>query len=168
MDVGIIGVLGGTAGVVISAMALYQSKRANEIACLALDHEKLRSKVLLHVEPRMVVTIGDDVDERPRPIVNVINLSQFPVTVSQIHWKIYGGEDAGWFFWKNPDVSAPYSKLPARLDPRTAVTAIGVPTTFKGKNQLLAVEFAVAITECGEQFMGMSDQWREFVAGMDD
>jgi hypothetical protein len=119
------------------------------------------SRVRIVVEPRMMILLGDGESERPRPIVKVVNLSKFPVTISGIHWRT-GSPDKTGYFWKNPTVSSPYGKLPARLEPRAALTALGHPDSFKSAQDLLAVTGCVVWTDCGEEAEGMTDQWREF------
>ena len=60
----------------------------------------------------------------------------------------------------------PFGQLPARLPPREALTAVGIPTSFKTLDDLASITAAVAYTACGEEFEGMTDQWRETVAKM--
>lgn len=178
------------AGVLLAIIALFQTRRsnrtadeantisrganelsgnANRVAERALELQEEEGKVRLVVKPRMMILVGDDEDDdrRPRPVVEVVNLSAFPVTVTGIHWKAAGaGEGKQSYYWKNPTVANPFGQLPARLPPREALAAVGVPTSFKSLDDLASITAAVVYTACGEEFEGMTDQWREKVAKM--
>lgn len=142
--------------------------QANRYAEKALQLQEEEGLVRLVVKPRMMILVGDDEDDdrRPRPVVEVVNLSAFPVTVTGIHWKAEGANGKHSFYWKNPTVANPFGQLPARLPPREALTAVGIPTSFKSLDDLASITAAVAYTACGEEFEGMTDQWRETVAKM--
>jgi hypothetical protein len=173
-------------GVVLAIVALVQTRRsnaaakqandisrgandlagqANRYAEKAVQMQEDEGKIRLVVKPRMWCMIGDGDDERPRPMVEVVNLSAFPVTVTAIWWKTDRGEKA-WFFWKNPQVTAPYASMPLRLPSREAFTAIGKPDSFKSIDDLAAITAAVAFTACGEKIEGMTDDWKTQVAKM--
>lgn len=102
-----------------------------------------------------------DDDPRPRPIVEVINLSAFPVTITAINFET---DDDNHYFWKNPDITAPYGKLPARLPPREALTAVGIPVSRDKVREVASFARAVAHTACGERIEGMTDAWRKTAA----
>ncbi|MBL8759467.1 MAG: hypothetical protein JNK35_13685 [Phycisphaerae bacterium] len=143
--------------------------QANRYAERALQLQEEEGVVRLVVKPRMMILIGDDDDDdrRPRPVVEVVNLSAFPVTVTGIHWKAAGaGEGKQSYYWKNPTIANPFGKLPARLPPREALTAVGIPTAWKSVDDLASITAAVVYTACGEEFEGMTDQWKETVAKM--
>lgn len=153
----------------ISRGANELSGNANRVAERALQLQEEEGKVRLVVKPRMMILVGDDEDDdrRPRPVVEVVNLSAFPVTVTGIHWKAENAKDGRHsFYWKNPTVANPFGQLPARLPPREALTAVGVPTSFKSLDDLASITAAVAYTACGEEFEGMTDQWKTTVAKM--
>lgn len=141
------------------------SGQANRYAERALQLQEEEGKVRLLVEPRMMCVIGDGEDERPRPVVKVVNLSAFPVTIDAIHWK-NNRETKGHFYWKNPTIANPFGKLPARLPPRESLTALGNPTSFKSLDDLASVTAAVAYTACGEKVEGMTEDWKTEVARM--
>ncbi|MFN0008794.1 MAG: hypothetical protein ACKVXR_12905 [Planctomycetota bacterium] len=138
------------------------SRDANRIAEHALKMQEDESRVRLVVEPRMMMLIGDGEDERPRPVVKVINLSKFPVTITGIHWKLDGPLASG--YWKNPTIANPYRQLPARLESRAALTAIGIPDGFPSVEFMLSIRSCVVWTDCGEEAEGMTDQWKEHCA----
>ena len=98
--------------------------------------------------------------EPQNAMVEVINLSNFPVTITNIHWKV---SDGTWLDWKNPDIANPFGSLPARLPPHECLTAMG-NQQYPTDEQLLTITAAVAFTACGEQIDGMTDQFREHVA----
>lgn len=180
----------GIVGLVAAGFALLQTRRSNKAAAeansisrganelagqanryaeRALQLQEEEGLVRLVVKPSMLFVAGDDDNEdlRRRPIVEVVNLSAFPVTVTSIRWKAAGAaEGKQWYIWKNPTVANPFGKLPARLPPREALIAIGIPTTFGSLDDLASITAAVAYTACGEKFEGMTDQWREAVAEM--
>ena len=137
------------------------AERANRVAQEAMELQLDESRLRLVVKPRMMSVVGDGEDSAARPVVEIINLSAFPVTIQKIHWKTNRKQKA-WLYWKNPSVTAPFGSLPARLPPREALTAIGTPRSFETLDDLLAVQAAVAFTACGESVEGMTDQWREF------
>jgi hypothetical protein len=161
-------------GLVVAAIALLISRqsnkdareannlagKANSVAERALRLQEDEGRLRISVKPRMMCMLADGEDPKARPVVEVINLSSFPVTITGIHWKTQETEKP-FRFWKNPLITAPFDKLPARLPPREALTALGTPTTFPTAADLLAVSAAVVITACGEQVDGMTDQWRE-------
>lgn len=149
----------------ISRGANELSGQANRYAERALQLQEEEGKVRLLVEPRMMCVIGDGEDERPRPVVKVVNLSAFPVTIDAIHWK-NNRETKGHFHWKNPTIANPFGKLPARLPPRESLIALGNPTSFSSLDDLASVAAAVAYTACGEKVEGMTEEWKTEVARM--
>lgn len=174
------------AGLFLAIIALLQTRRSNEgakeansisrganalateantFAARALEMQEDEGRVRVLVKPRMLVVIGDGKDDRPRPVVEVINLSAFPVTVTKICWKTNRTEKA-WFYWKNPTIMGPFDELPARLPSREALMALGTPTSFQSLDDLEAITAAVVFTACGEQIEGMTKEWQEEVARM--
>ncbi|MCC7293580.1 MAG: hypothetical protein IT449_16105 [Phycisphaerales bacterium] len=172
------------AGLLIAIVALLQTRRsnaaateaneisrganaaandANRLAHRALEMQEDEGRVRLIVKPRMLCVIGHGEDPRPRPVVEVINLSAFPVTIRNIHWKTDRAEGA-WFYWKNPTITNPFDGLPARLPPHESLTALGTPTSFQSLDDLQAITAAVVFTACGEQIEGMTPEWKAEVA----
>ena len=161
-------------GVIISIYALCQARRsnttareanmisrdANRVAERALELQEDEGRVRLVVKPRMLCMQSEDEDNRPRPFIEVINLSTFPVTVQQIRWKSNDPEKP-WYYWKNPLISSPFGQLPARIPPREALTAMGGPDSIKSLDDLKAITAAVVVTACGERVEGMTSDWRE-------
>lgn len=163
------------AGLLIAIFALRQTSRANRhsdeannisreantFAKRAMQLQEDEGKLRLVVKPQMLHVIGDGEDRRARPLVTVINLSAFPVTIEKIWWKT--ADPAGRsFFWKNPTITNPFTSLPARLEPRQAFTALGLPDSFKTVEDFLSITAAVASTECGESIEGTTPQWQEY------
>lgn len=138
------------------------SREANRLAEQAVKMQEEESQTRLVVKPHMMCIIGEGEDSRPRPVVEVINLSAFPVTISKICWKTNRAEKA-WFYWKNPTICDPFGQLPARLPSHEALTAVGTPSSFHSLEDLQAVTAAVAFTACGEQVEGMTNEWKEEV-----
>lgn len=147
--------------------ALWQTRRsnrsadeANRIAKQAMQMQEDESRIRLVVQPQMLLVIGDGEDSRARPVVRVINLSAFPVTIEKIWWRT--AHPTNGFIWKNPTVNEPFGSLPARLGSRQALTAIGTPDSFKTVEDFLSITAAVAYTECGESVEGSTPQWNEY------
>lgn len=145
----------------ISENANTLAKDANRVAEHALKLQLDASQLRIVVKPQMLRAIGDGEDMRPRPVVEVINLSAFPVTIEKIVWKL-NRKQKPWLFWKNPTVTAPFGRLPARLPSRESLTAVGTPDTFRTEENLDDIAAAVVFTACGESVEGMTDQWRAF------
>ncbi len=142
------------------------SRAANGLAAKAIGMQEDESTVRIVVKPRLVCVIGEGEDSSPRPAVEVINLSVFPVTIEKICWKL---SDNRWLFWKNPTITNPFAELPARLPPREAFTALGTPTSFESlKDHLQTITSAVVFTACGEQIGGMTQEWQDEVRRMVD
>jgi hypothetical protein len=96
----------------ISRGANELSGQANRYAERALQLQEEEGKIRLAVNPRMLLVIGDgEDDKRPRPVVEVVNLSAFPVTITKIFWKTASPDGRG-FFWKNPALTAPFGQFP--------------------------------------------------------
>ncbi len=138
------------------------SREANRLAEQAVKMQEEESQTRVVVKPHMTCIIGDGEDSRPRPVVEVINLSTFPVTISKICWKTNRAEKA-WFYWKNPTICSPFGQLPARLPSHESLTAVGTPSSFQSLEDLQAVTAAVAFTASGEQVEGMTNEWKEEV-----
>lgn len=138
------------------------SAEVKAVAQRALSLQEDETVVRVSVQPRMMLVFGDGDDEAPRPIVKVVNLSAFPVTITAVHARLHDADD-GYLFWKNPTLAAPHNRFPARLEPRTALTVIGSDGAVS-EDDLFGVRSYVALTECGEQIHGMTEQWREHFA----
>lgn len=136
------------------------SREANLIAKQAMQLQEDETRLRLVVKPQMLHIIGEGEDRRVRPVVTVINLSAFPVTIDKIWWKT-ADPSGGGFLWKNPMITAPFGSLPARLASRQALTAVGTPDGFKSVDDFLSITAAVACTECGESVEGMTPEWKE-------
>ena|ERR1019366_8076864 len=136
------------------------SREANTIAKHAMQLQEDQSRVRLAVKPQMLHMYGDGEDQRARPVVTVINLSAFPVTIEKIWWKTADPSGSG-FYWKNPFIASPFDSLPARLPSRGALTAFGKPESFN-VDDFLSITAAVASSECGESVEGMTPQWEKY------
>ena len=166
--IGLLGLFGAALALILSCRSNRTAKQANNIsqtanslAGRALKMHEDEGRVHLVVKPRMVKFIGEGEDSRPRAIVEVINLSTFPVTITHIHWKTNTPEN-GWLYWKSPTIAEPYGQLPVRLPAREALTASGTPTAFESLDDQLSVTAAVAFTACGERIEGMTQEWLDY------
>jgi hypothetical protein len=139
--------------------------QANRYAEKAVQMQEDEGKVRLVVKPRIMRAIGAGTDTRPRPMVEVVNLSAFPVTITQLWWKTDKADGTG-LIWINPTVTSPHGAIPARLASRDAFTAIGIPDFFDDLATLQSVTACVAVTACGESIEGMTESWKENLAKM--
>jgi hypothetical protein len=159
--------LGGLCVAVLALLTARKSSRsageANRLAALALKIQEDQRRVQLLIKPRLMQIIDDGEDHRPRPVVEVVNLSASPVSIEKICWKV-NGREKGWLYWKNPTISQPFNRLPARLPPREMLTAIGTPSSFQSLDDLRAITAVVVFTSCGERIAGMTEGWKEDVA----
>lgn len=137
------------------------SREANDIARQSMKMQEDESRIRLVVQPQMLHVCGDGEDQRARPFVRVINLSAFPVTVEAIWWKTADPSGAA-FYWKNPRITPPFHSLPARLESRQALTALGKPDSISSIDDFLAITAVAVRTECGETVEGMTPQWVEY------
>lgn len=140
------------------------ARHANELSAAAVRLQEAEGQVRLVVKPRMLYLAieGEHGDLRARPMVTVVNLSTFAVTVNSIFWSTNQPSGAG-FFWKTPSVGGSSRSLPMKIEPRHSFTAIGEPDMFN-LEQLLSITAAVAQTACGESVEGMTPQWTEYCA----
>lgn len=144
----------------ISLAANSLAEQANEHAARAVELQEDQGVLRLRVEPRIMRLLEDGEGEYPRPVVKVVNLSAFPVTISGIHWE-NNLKPNGQFWWKELTVAMPFEHLPARLPPRESLTAFGVPTTYGALDDLAAISAAVVSTACGQTVVGMTEDWKE-------
>ena len=153
-------------GLLLAIVALRQTsyanataKAANELSKRALQLQEDESKVRLVVKPKMMTFLEED--GRARAVVDVINLSSFPVTIEKICWKTDGPKAYVWL--RNLSIANPFNSLPARLPPHECLVAIDMKESLTD-DILLTVTAAVACTACGEVIEGMTDEFREYVA----
>jgi hypothetical protein len=146
----------------ISAAANKLSEEANRFAATALEMQEDEGKLRLVVKPRMMQSHGVTNPRKASPMVEVINLSAFPVTITAIWWKT-DGSPGSFLLSKSLSVLSPHSGFPVRLQPRDQLTALGPSNTFDDED-LAKITAAIARTACDEQVEGMTEQWRESVA----
>ncbi|MGH8625237.1 MAG: hypothetical protein ACREYC_08205 [Gammaproteobacteria bacterium] len=117
-----------------------------------------RDRVKLRVTPKVAypVNMGDD---RPRLCVEVVNLSTFPVTVSDVGFTV-------WFSRSRMAIIDPIlldrKPWPRRLEPREAFTVYCSPS-LAGEPGLQRVRRAYAKTDCGETRYGRSKGLRHYI-----
>ena len=118
-----------------------------------------RDRVKLKVIPKIAFPVGPIPDKRPRLCIDVVNLSMFPVTVSQLGFLMHGTKD-------RLDLVIPIiidgGKFPRRLESRSSFTAYFEPGVENGP-RFKKVKIAYAETECGELFRGKSRALRSAV-----
>lgn len=138
---------------------------SNEIAHRVERMQRAEAEVRLVVQPRMQVLVGRDADNRPRPVVRVINVSSFPVTIRAIGWKTSSAELPN-LLWKNPIDAVSGRPLPIRIESRSAALFPGIPDWLPSNLSLESIVACVAFTDCDEEFEGMTEQWKDSVQRM--
>ena len=130
LGVAIVGVASGLTGAVLGIMNTWRNIR--------------RDKVRLSVQATWAITalLTGKVDTNLQ--VRVVNLSEFPVTVSDVGFKLRRGKIAT---LANVPGIEPSGSLPIRLEPRTAYSKVfGIEALSNIASEL---ECAYANTECG-------------------
>jgi hypothetical protein len=109
-----------------------------------------RNKIRLKVTPVHAIPVGALAGSNVNFGIEVINLSDFPVTISDVGFLLKNKQRATLF--QVISIDQP-SKLPVRLEPRTAyekyfnIDEAGLPKQTK---------YAYAKTQCGELIIGTS------------
>jgi hypothetical protein len=109
-----------------------------------------KNKVRLKVTPIHVIPVGTLASSNVNFGIEVINLSDFPVTISDVGFLLKNKQRATSFSVISIDQP---SKLPVRLEPRTAykkyfnIDKAGLPKQ---------TEYAYVDTQCGELIIGTS------------
>lgn len=88
-------------------------------------------------------------------MVDIVNLSSFPVTIVEVGFHLYGTERR--IVLVGPRFTEGGS-LPKRLEPRAAATAFRPLSTFEHE-QLLVMRNAFVRTACGVTCKGKRDLW---------
>lgn len=122
----------------------------------ALDKDRPK----LRVVPKQAFGYGPSgVDERARLCIEVTNLSNFPLTVSEVGVLYHGTDSRGALvhhFMKNGET------LPKRLEPRTSVSIYAYPNALDGNTR--SIKCAYANTDCGLTFTGDSGALRQLAS----
>ena len=112
-----------------------------------------RDKVKLKVRPTWVMTLFDDANFAYQ--VQVINLSEFPITVVDVGFNL-SGRDKGSL--ATVPGSEPQGSLPLRLEPRTSYSKIFDPKALSSIESI--IRSAYARTECGVVTSGRDGNMR--------
>lgn len=137
------------------------AKGANVIAERALSHQLDDAIARVRVIPRIATLVGHRETEGPLPIVEVVNLSSFAITISNVWWRVKPGDGDGHaLIWVRPKVSSPHQSLPARLEARDSLTLMGSTESLQDLAVVRGIIAAVVQTASGEAFEGMSETWK--------
>lgn len=141
------------------------AREANEIAKQALAVQEEQGKLRLKVTPQMRCVYSDAPEDIqngkiPRPVVEVTNLSAFPVTITRICFPTDNPPNS--IIWLRPQLNAPYHSLPARLPPRSTLIALGKAGMLKASD-LAKVVGCEAYTECGEIVRGITEEFQNAI-----
>jgi len=180
---GVLGLLVSIASIVVAMRANKEARTANRISAMsnqiAEESNKISAEsnevahrverlqvdeaaVRLVVKPRMRIVVGLDRDHRPRPVVQVINLSSFPVTLGAIGWRS-STPAYPHVLWVRPVDSVSGRGLPLRMESRSAALFVGTPDWLKPDLPLESITACVAYTDCDKEFDGMTEDWKDFV-----
>lgn len=113
-----------------------------------------KDKVKLKVIPKSVISMGGHFDRNVNISVDVVNLSSFPLTITEIGFSIKGRKTRGVLI--RPMTSDGRS-LPIRLDSRESLTAFGV---LEGR---VNYKNSFALTACGYKEYGTSPAFKDLV-----
>jgi hypothetical protein len=118
-----------------------------------------RTRVKIRVTPKMSIPVGP-ADNRKRLAIEILNLSAFPVTISQVGILFRGTKDRG-------DIVEPIisdgGSFPRRLDSRASFTARTNPEVIL-ENNFADVYCVYAETDCGVLKKGKSPALKQLVS----
>jgi hypothetical protein len=121
-------------------------------------HAIVKDRVKLRVVPAWA--FGAFAEGRDSISVEVVNLGMIPVTIAEVGFKLRGAKDQRLV---QPDAFLIQGgSLPYRLEPRTAVTVVFIPT-FLADKRFAEVDLAYARTQCGRVLTGTSGALRQIV-----
>jgi hypothetical protein len=104
-----------------------------------------RDRVKLRVTPKTAIAINvPGLGNGPILCIEVLNLSAFPVTVTQVGFTLPGDQR---LVLMDPIVSPEQTRLPKRLEPRTSITCYAAPGTER-EPRFRQVKAAFASTDC--------------------
>ena len=119
-----------------------------------------RDRVKLRVTPKMSHSFFPGVDDTfPRLCIEVLNLSAFPVTVSEVGLTLHGTDKQFKLFVPIIHDGGPF---PRRLEPRSSFTAY-FESGAENHPAFTSVKSAYAKTDCGEMATGDSPALRSLV-----
>jgi hypothetical protein len=137
----------------ISVGANSLAQNANQLAERTMHLQEDEGRVRLCVISSLMHFVGEDTT--PRPMVEVRNISSFPVTITKVGWRQKDGK----FLWLiRPEISGPFKALPVRLPSHDSLIAYGRPIDSSDDSFLTVVAVA-AITACGEELHGDVEQF---------
>lgn len=111
-----------------------------------------KDKIRLKVRPQIMASVGDPTRQEGI-IINVVNLSSFPITINYIGLKCMKGRylECG---------LNPQNRLPYRLESKGNYVGI-IAESIKQIKDLHLVKRAYVITACGKKFYGNSKRLKE-------
>jgi len=126
-------------------------------------HQLRHDQVKLKVIPQHIIPVGALRDAHVNFGVDVINLSEFPVTIVDVGFQLTRGRHAT---LSTAGCMEPHGGLPQRLDPHTSYSAC----FWLDANmlELTAVKCAYAQTQCGTEARGTSPALRQLTKGAAD
>ena len=120
----------------------------------SIDRDRLKLKVV----PKHAIPVGDFINKNIRFCIEVINLSTFPVTISEVGVLFHNTDARGAVI--NP-IIIDGGKFPRRLEPRSSFTAYLQSEVFQNKDDF-KVKCAYASSDCGEMVTGKSPALKQF------
>jgi hypothetical protein len=123
-------------------------------------HQLRRDQVRLKVTPQHIIPVGALRETHVNFGVDVVNLSEFPVVIVDVGFKLTRGRHAT---LATAECLEPNGGLPQRLDPHTSYSAL----FWLDANtvELAELKCAYARTQCGTEVRGTSPALRQFKMG---
>jgi hypothetical protein len=123
----------------------------------SIDRDRLKLKVI----PKHAIHIGDIIDQQIRFCIDIINLSTFPVTITEVGVLFHNTDERGVII--NP-IIIDGGSFPRRLEPRTSFT---VYSPYELQNEHgYKVKCAYATTDCGKRIRGNSPALKQLAQNL--
>jgi hypothetical protein len=121
-----------------------------------------RDRLKLIVIPKHAIPVSNFINQNIRFCIEVINLSTFPVTITEIGLLYHNTNVRGAAI--NPIITDG-GAFPRRLEPRTSFTAYLRADIFQADRKY-KVKCAYAATDCGEQIKGNSPALKQLAKNL--
>jgi hypothetical protein len=124
----------------------------------SIDRDRLKLKVI----PKHAIPVGNFIDPQIRFCIEVINLSTFPVTITEVGVLYQDTNVRGASV--NP-IIIDGGPFPRRLEPRTSFTAYLRADIFQNEHGY-KIKCAYAVTDCGDQIKGNSPALKQLTQNL--
>ncbi len=127
-----------------------------------------KDKVKLKVFPKLSCFLENDLKESTkttvvsRVCIEVVNLSDFPVTVQEVGFTTNIYTEGGRLSFMDKKIAQEKGTLPKRMESRTSIVVYH-PSPDIFKDSLEKITGAYASTQCGLEFKGKNKAWLKLV-----